>query len=343
MSLFLTILIVLAAIILALEIRRRIRKASGRLGRSRNAAPVRTSAGLNLDRHPPRSGGRKKPGRLSHVAGPVVVGLVFIFIGAWLAFSYFMPDAETTAAPLTSAQTLPPPVQTTKALGGRIVLGGRSEAGPSGMSSGASAVLSSEARTPAPTFVADAAKSMINPYSRMDQVGLLLPKAKSQPPAPKPQETQAKAPQPNAAQAQTGAAKAKPQATASAPKTEPAPQGKINAAPSPVVDAASGASSETVRIASSPVRDETVLGGGRDFTVHLSSFRDRDNAENYKNKLVAAGEKAFITETTVNGQQWHRVMSGRFKSRTDAANYGSDLKRRRLTTDAGQYMVKPID
>lgn len=313
--------------------------------------PVRTSAGLNLDRQSLKSGGRKKPGRLSHIAGPVVVGLVFIFMGAWLAFSYFMPDAETTAAVLPPAQTVPPPVQTTKALGGRILPGGKPETNPvrTGMSSGAAAVLGTDSQKPNPTFVTDAAKSMISPYSQMGQVGLLLPQAKPQPaakakapePAPK-----AKASPQKTAQPQAVAAKPKPQAPAPAPKSETPPQTQAAAASSSLVDATSGASKGTSQpVAARVEREDTILGGGRDFTVHLGSFRDRKNAESYKSELVAAGEKAFVTETFINGQQWYRVTCGdNLKSRTAAETYGRDLKRRGLTTaSSGQYFVKPID
>jgi cell division protein FtsN len=164
----------------------------------------------------------------------------------------------------------------------------------------------------------------------MDQLGKLL-----QAPKPKP----AAQPKPTAAQTAPRAAStpapaaAKPAllAGASAGNAKPA-----QAAPSPLVGAASGA-------AASAPREQAILGGGRDFTVHLSSFRDRDNAEGYRNKLTAAGEQAFISETEVNGQHWYRVMSGRFKSREDAASYGRDLKRRDLTADTGQYMIKSID
>ena len=365
MSLFLTILAVLAIIILALEVRRRIRKASGRLGRSRNAAPIRTSAGLSFDRQIPRSAARKKSGRVSHIAGPVVVGLVFIFMGAWLAFSYFMPDAETTAAVLPPTQIAPPPVQTTKALGGRIVAQDKPGASPAqpAMSSGAAAVLNTNSQPPKPTVVTDAARSMISTYSQMGQVGLLPAQVKARPAAAaKTSEpaAQAKAAQPKTAQAQAGASKPKRPAEASTPKRpaktqpdKPEPQQQQAAAPkkpatvaaasSSLVNAASGATGGLAKPVSAEL-EETLLGGGRAFTVHLSSFRELDNAERYEAELTARGEKAIITEATVNGQQWYRVMiDRRFKSRTEAESYGRDLKRRGLTADAGQYFVKPVD
>ena len=342
---------VLALIVLALEVRRRLRKASGRLGRQRGAGPIRSGVGgLNLDRQSLRGGGRKKPNRLSPIAGPVVVGLVFIFMGAWLAFSYFMPDAETTAAVLPPSKTAPPAAPaTTRALGGRITIGGPPETAPasSAASSGAAAVLGTDnSRPSAPTFVTDAARSMIGSYSRMDQVGLLPSQAKTQP-AAQPKAAQPKAAQPKGAQpkaAQQTAAASKPARPAETPAPETEAPKQPAVAASSLVGAASGAATGASKPAAlADGRDEALLSGGRDFTVHLSSFRDRDNAENYRSKLVEAGEQAYITETTVNGQHWYRVMSGRFKSRADAANYGRDLKRRDLTADTGQYMVKPVD
>ena len=349
MSLFLTILTVLAVIILVLEVRRRIRKASGRLGRPRNAASGRAGAGLSIDRQPLRTSGRKKPSRLSPLAGPVVVGLVFIFMGAWLAFSYFMPDAETTAAVPTTPTVQPPPLTTTRALGGRITIGGEPEAA----SSGAAAVLGTDnSPKPAPTLVTDAARSIIGSYSQMDQVGLLPARVKARPAAvakapesvsqSKTQPSKAaqskKGPQSKSAQAVAVASKPERPAETAAPKTEAFQPAAV--ASSSLVGAASGAGNGTSRPAG---RDDSLLGGGRDFTVHLSSFRDQDNAEKYRSKLAAAGEQAYITETTVNGQHWYRVMSGRFKSRASAENYGRDLRRRDLTADTGQYMIKPVD
>ncbi|MDR2946334.1 MAG: hypothetical protein LBV79_06285, partial [Candidatus Adiutrix sp.] len=125
MSVFLTILAVLTAIVLALEARRRYRRASGRLGRPRGGtapAPRGVGGPLNLERQSLRGGGRKTPGRGSrHLAGPMVVGLVFVFMGAWLVLSYFAPDAETAAGqPAAQTAAAPVPAPTTPVQGGRL-------------------------------------------------------------------------------------------------------------------------------------------------------------------------------------------------------------------------------
>lgn len=344
MSLFLTILIVLAVIILSLEIRRRIRKASGRLGRARNAQSSRSGGFSQFSHERPslRGGGRKKTNRLAPLAGPVGLGMVFILMGAWLISSYLMPDAETTAAvPVEETFGTPKPDNQTKVLGGRIIIGGDAGAFQGGetMSQGAASVLnSSPALATQEQAVAQAAKAMINGSSRLDQVGLLPGQVKPSTAAASSQNALTK-PSPKASSGQQAADLRQPKPAQTGAKTA-APKA-ASGAPS-LVGAASGATLATT--ASRPVTptSENLLGGGRDFTVHLGSFRERSNAEDYLSKLGAAGEQGFISETMVNGQHWYRVMSGRFSERSDAEIYGRDLKKRGLTADAGQYMIKYI-
>jgi cell division septation protein DedD len=82
---------------------------------------------------------------------------------------------------------------------------------------------------------------------------------------------------------------------------------------------------------------------GRNYTVHLASFQEIGNAEKYLDRLTSAGETAFISESTVRGALWHRVMSGRFSSKSEAEAHGRDLKRRGLTAGAGSFMIKALD
>lgn len=77
------------------------------------------------------------------------------------------------------------------------------------------------------------------------------------------------------------------------------------------------------------------------FTVHLSSFGDKNNAEQAVNKLKNAGVPAYITRIELDGKVWHRLMVGKFPSRAQAEAYGRDLKQRGLT-DSGTYSIKPI-
>jgi OmpA-OmpF porin, OOP family len=62
------------------------------------------------------------------------------------------------------------------------------------------------------------------------------------------------------------------------------------------------------------------FGAGPIYTVHLSSFRDIQDAQKEAGSFSARGLNAFIRRETVFGQgQWHRVYVGRFDSQREAS------------------------
>jgi septal ring-binding cell division protein DamX len=92
-----------------------------------------------------------------------------------------------------------------------------------------------------------------------------------------------------------------------------------------------------------PAGGRGILSNTQGFTVHLGSFMDRANAEKFQAKLATAGESAAISETTIDGRLWYRVMSGRFDTRAAADAHGRDLRRRDLTDGNGTFIIKPIN
>jgi cell division septation protein DedD len=55
------------------------------------------------------------------------------------------------------------------------------------------------------------------------------------------------------------------------------------------------------------------------FTLQLSSFQDRNEAQAYLDSVKASGYQAYVTEGEVDGKQFFRVRMGSFKS-VEAAN-----------------------
>ncbi len=55
------------------------------------------------------------------------------------------------------------------------------------------------------------------------------------------------------------------------------------------------------------------------YTLQLSSFQDRHEAEAYLDSIKASGYEARLTEATVDGKQFYRVRMGSYKS-SEAAN-----------------------
>lgn len=300
-------------------------------GRAKKDAPRRrtTHSGLVLERSPRE---KKAAAKSSSRAGPLILALAVIIIGSWLAISYFnlgpAPDAP-------AAEAASDPEEDFSVMTGRIVMGqdaappsatqgsamrdAASAAGAAGTAAaqggaGGGAESVNPAR-PAPSM-AQASQGILPAVSRMEQVGLLPAKAAA--PRPKAQKPPAAAARPKSA---TAAASPKPAAQQAAQQ---------NSAPRPAPTA--------------PAQDDRpILGGTREFTVHLASFTERGNAEKYMGKLASAREKdAFITESMVNGRLWYRVMSGRFPSQAEAEAHGNDLRRRNLTASGGRFVVKPL-
>jgi cell division protein FtsN len=54
------------------------------------------------------------------------------------------------------------------------------------------------------------------------------------------------------------------------------------------------------------------------YTLQLSSFRDRTEADSFHEKLSKAGYSPYVVEAKVNGRAWFRVRLGRYESYSDA-------------------------
>lgn len=62
------------------------------------------------------------------------------------------------------------------------------------------------------------------------------------------------------------------------------------------------------------------------FFLHVSSFREKSNADSLANRLIAQGQKAFHVVETISGERWFRVYIGEFGSEEEARNAGKDLR-----------------
>lgn len=71
--------------------------------------------------------------------------------------------------------------------------------------------------------------------------------------------------------------------------------------------------------------DEPPPGTGR-FTLQVSSWQSRANAEREANQIREAGEEAFISQSTVNGSTWYRVRVGRYLTFEEAENAAQNLQ-----------------
>lgn len=83
--------------------------------------------------------------------------------------------------------------------------------------------------------------------------------------------------------------------------------------------------------------------GGIQFTVHLASFSEKNNADRSLAKLKSAGVPAFVSMTEVNSKIWYRLMVGRFANREEAEKYGRKIEEKGLNSGMGKYIIKPID
>ena len=54
------------------------------------------------------------------------------------------------------------------------------------------------------------------------------------------------------------------------------------------------------------------------YTVHVSAFRDKKQADRIVNRLEDAGYPAFVETVPMKGVNWYTVRIGRYPSRTDA-------------------------
>jgi cell division septation protein DedD len=65
--------------------------------------------------------------------------------------------------------------------------------------------------------------------------------------------------------------------------------------------------------------DKPVEEKKQKYTLQLSSFQDRHEAEAYLDSIQASGYEARVTEATVDGKQFYRVRMGTYRS-SEAAN-----------------------
>lgn len=64
------------------------------------------------------------------------------------------------------------------------------------------------------------------------------------------------------------------------------------------------------------------------FTLQLSSFQDRAEADAFFGKLRQSGHDPYITESSVDGQTWYRVRLGRYPSYDAAIEAKMDFEKR---------------
>ena len=119
----------------------------------------------------------------------------------------------------------------------------------------------------------------------------------------------------------------KPAEPAKVAESKPAPlPGKVESAPVPTrtTAPASGMKEAIARATQKPT--EAVAGGA--FTLQLSAFQNRPEAERFAAKLRDRGYAPFIVPAEVpNKGTWYRVRMGSFPSKDAAARYLADFKR----------------
>ena len=304
----------------------------------RNARYRAPRPGLKLDRASAGPGRAKDRSPLlqkarppASPAAPIMLGGVLLVLSLWLAAAYLRPSAESAEAETAAVRTAsspPPPAQVG-------TLAGRLSAAPEPTATEPTATAPNQPPAPAPSpakqppappSVPVAANAALNQAavaqaggSALSQVGLKpIRQAKSPAPAARPSPAATRAPMAGPDQASLPAS--------------PAP------ASSNMVRATAGPPGGTI-----PAGGRGILSNTRGFTVHLGSFTDRTNAEKFQTKLAAAGEPAAISETTIDGRLWYRVLSGRFETRTAADAHGRNLRRRDLTDGNGTFIIKPIN
>lgn len=351
MSFFFIVTLILVGTFVAAMVLKRRKKQASRSGRYRS--PM--GGGLMLE----RPGGRRRKLLAGFSPRPnhVFLGLVLLVMVAWLGAGFFLGGSETPVAVISENRAdaaLPEQHSYLSALISPEAASAKANRSAFAPAAPAAPARTAQNRTDGGgDTILKAANSMLPAATRLDQVGLMPAKNGSRTSAPK--AAAAKPPAPAAAKPQpSAAAPAVAQAVAAKPQAPPAAPAiaapAATAAAKPAVEKSTAAASTTPAEAakpklatSKPASSKGLLAGSRHYTVHLGSFGDKSNAENYLAQLVAAGETAFISESTVDGRLWHRVMSGRFLSRDEAENYGRNLKRRGLTADTGRYLVKSID
>jgi DedD protein len=110
-------------------------------------------------------------------------------------------------------------------------------------------------------------------------------------------------------------------------ESKPAPvPGKVEPAPTPTRTAPQGAGLKDAIARATQRPTEAVPGGA--FTLQLSAFQNRPEAEKFAAKLRDRGYAPFIVSAEVpNKGTWYRVRMGSFPSKEAASRYLTDFKR----------------
>lgn len=67
------------------------------------------------------------------------------------------------------------------------------------------------------------------------------------------------------------------------------------------------------------------------YFLHLSSYKNKENAEADSKTLEERGYKAFVVSEEIKGEEWFRVYVGEFKDEAEARKIGNELKAKGLT------------
>jgi cell division septation protein DedD len=70
------------------------------------------------------------------------------------------------------------------------------------------------------------------------------------------------------------------------------------------------------------------------WSVQIMATTDKQFANDWLQKLKAKGYEAYLVEANINGNTWHRVRIGTFRSRQDADNLRAELKAKESYRDA---------
>ncbi|HZH75902.1 MAG TPA: SPOR domain-containing protein [Archangium sp.] len=143
-----------------------------------------------------------------------------------------------------------------------------------------------------------------------------------------PTTTAQKPAEPKVAEPKPAAPKAEPKPVETkVAESKPAPTpGKVEPAPTPTRTTQQGAGLKDAieRVTQRPT--EAVPGGA--FTLQLSAFQNRPEADRFAAKLRDRGYAPFIVSAEVPGKgTWYRVRMGSFASKEAASRYLTDFKR----------------
>jgi cell division septation protein DedD len=260
------------------------------------------------------------------IAGIIVMGAVFVLgvvVGKKLA-----GNAQTAAAPDllsaldANAQALQQARETESPLTFQDELTKRTASEPSKPGTVTVAIpppapKPKPVEQPKPTEAASAQADATEPTSAPTDEDYAPTTTTAQKPAePKVAEPKPAAPKAEPKPVETKVAESKP---------APAP-GKVEPAPTPTRTAPQGAGLKEAIARATQRPTEAVPGGA--FTLQLSAFQNRPEAERFAGKLRDRGYAPFIISAEVPGKgTWYRVRMGSFASKEAASRYLTDFKR----------------